>query len=113
MNLIKQLKEDIDKWELHASGAPRHVRHGRSTGTVVKGYLYNSDRDEEIDVDVEYEHERADPGDHYTPSSDAQVHVISVTREGGGQVPLESIDTHDFEMDMHDHHSHDHEDPRY
>ena len=112
MQLIQELNDSVNKLELHATGSPKHVRrNGRVVGTVVKGYLYDRNTDKEVDVEIEYEFERADPGDHYTPSSDAQVHVYKVTREGGGEIPLEQIDTHDFEIDMHDHHAEDEANP--
>ena len=110
MDLIRQLNENVNKLELHVSGSPKHSRRG---GTIIKGYVYDRSSDKEVDVEIQYEYEHGDPGDHWTPGSDSQVHIYKVTREGGGEIPVDSLDLHDAEVDLHDTHRHDNEDHRY
>ncbi len=109
MDLIRHLNENANKLELHVTGNPKHSKQG----TVIKGYVYDRATDKEVDVTIEYDYERADPGDHTTPGSDAQVHIYRVVQSGGGEIPIETLDTHDAEVELHDVHPSSLEDPRY
>ena len=77
------------------------------------GYIYDPNDDEETNVVIHYEYEQSDPGDHFTPGADAQVHIYKVVLDNGAEVPLDRVDTESAEIDLHDHHKHDHEDHRY
>lgn len=101
MKLLQQLNEAAEKLELHIDGHPRRS----IKGDFVRGYLYDRRSDKEQEVVIHYDYEKADAGDYHTPASPSNISIYKVTKPGGGEINLDKIDTHDAEVELHDHHN--------
>lgn len=100
MKLIQQLNEAAGKLELHVDGHPRRAMKG----DLVRGFIYDPNKDKEEEVVIHYDYEKAGEADHYNPAHAAQVVIHKVVKPGGGEFSLDKLDLRDAEAHLHDLH---------